>query len=80
MKRDAAGHTYLKVSVTAVPEKGRANAALIKLLAQKLGLPKTSISLIAGETSRLKTLHIKGKPEELLNILDAKLRALGLMA
>jgi uncharacterized protein (TIGR00251 family) len=76
---DAGGGEHLKASVTAVPEKGKANAALIKLLAQKLGLPKSSITLIAGETSRQKTLHIDGAPGELLKILNAKLRALGLM-
>ena len=69
----------LKVSVTAIPEKGKANASLAKLLAKKLRLPKTSIRLIAGEQSRNKTLLIEGEPEELMSALDEKLRALGLL-
>lgn len=69
----------LKAGVTAVPEKGKANASLAKLLAKKLRLPKTSIRLIAGEQSRNKTLLIEGEPEELMSALDEKLRALGLL-
>ena len=41
----------LKVSVTQAPEKGKANKAVIELLAKKLGLKKSQIELIAGETS-----------------------------
>ena len=79
LDKKADGTVILRASVTAVPEKGKANAALIKLLASKLGLPKSSISLIAGETSRHKTLSIKGEPDELTETLNAKLRAEGLM-
>ena len=69
----------LKASVTAVPEKGKANAALAKLLAKKLRLPKTSIHLIAGEQSRNKMLLLEGVPDELISALDAKFRDLGLL-
>ncbi|HEX7858626.1 MAG TPA: DUF167 family protein [Sphingobium sp.] len=55
---DAGGQTWLSASVTAPPDKGRANAALIGLLAGTLGLPRSSISLEAGETSRLKRVRI----------------------
>ncbi|MCD8497970.1 MAG: DUF167 family protein [Alphaproteobacteria bacterium] len=50
----------LKCSVTAAPEKGKANAALIALLAKNLKIPKTSISVVSGDTNRLKTLEITG--------------------
>ena len=50
--------SMLKVLVTEVPEKGKANAALIKLIAKTLGIAKTSISLISGETSRNKVLSL----------------------
>lgn len=50
----------LKCSVTAAPEKGKANAALIALLAKNLPVAKTSIRVVSGETSRLKTLEIEG--------------------
>lgn len=54
------GERVLKCSVTAVPEKGKANQALIELLAKILHLPKTSIRVSGGETQRLKTLEIEG--------------------
>ena len=76
---DVDGKQYLKATVTAVPEKGKANAVLVKLLAKKLGLPKTSISLIAGDQSRHKTVHFEGPPEDLTKELKAKFRVLGLM-
>lgn len=55
---DAKGDQWLSASVTAPPDKGRANAALIDLLACALDLPRSSISLEAGETSRLKRIRI----------------------
>lgn len=54
------GGARLAVKVTAPPDKGKANAAIVKLLAKRLGLPKSSLSVAAGETSRLKTVTIKG--------------------
>jgi uncharacterized protein (TIGR00251 family) len=56
----------LKVSVTQVPEKGKANKAVIDLLAKKLGLKKSQIELIAGETSHQKRFLLRDvKPDEL---------------
>ena len=57
---EADGGRVLKVAVTAVPEDGKANAALVKLLAKQWKLPKTSIAVIAGATDRRKTLLISG--------------------
>lgn len=56
---DADGQPVLKASVTAVPEKGKANTALITLLARSWKLPKTSLILVRGETDRNKTLLLK---------------------
>ncbi|MBA4801017.1 MAG: DUF167 domain-containing protein [Euryhalocaulis sp.] len=56
--RDAAGRQYLKARVRAVPEKGKANTALIALAAKALSVPKGAVTLESGSTSRLKTLHI----------------------
>lgn len=50
----------LKVKVTAAPEKGRANEAVIELLAQQLGINTSAIHLVSGHTSPLKTLDIGG--------------------
>jgi len=69
---DDTGATILKVAVTEIPEDGKANTALIKLLAKSWHLPKTSISLKRGHTSRIKTLFISG-PDELLKRLTEEL-------
>ena len=55
----ADGKEHLKARVSVAPEDGKANAALIALLAKMLGLPKSAIRIAAGETSRLKTIAIK---------------------
>ncbi|MCQ2002970.1 DUF167 domain-containing protein [Rhizobium sp. NRK18] len=71
IETDAAGETYLKARVTAVPEKGKANKALIALLAKTLSIPKSSISVQGGETARKKILRIDGDPEDLKRKLAA---------
>lgn len=58
----ADGRAHLKARVRAVPENGKANQALIKLLAKALGTPGGRIRVISGETSRLKTLRVEGDP------------------
>lgn len=48
----------LKVRLTAVPEKGKANAALIHLLSKHFKVPKSAINILKGETSRNKLIEI----------------------
>lgn len=55
---DAEGGRRLKVRVRAKPEDGKANAAIAALLAGALGLPKSAVSIEAGETSRSKRVRI----------------------
>ena len=62
---EADGGAVLKVAVTAVPEDGKANAALIKLLAKQWRLPKSSIEIVQGATDRRKVLLITGDAEDL---------------
>ena len=50
----------LKVSVTQAPDKGKANRALAELLAKKLGLKKSQVELVSGETSRKKRFLVRG--------------------
>lgn len=50
----------LAVKVTAVPENGKANDALLRLLAKTLKLPVSSFSLVAGATDRHKQILIAG--------------------
>jgi len=57
----------LKVAVTAAPERGKANAAVMRLLAAATGLPRSVISLLHGAASPDKTLLFSG-------IDDAQLR------
>lgn len=74
-KNEIAGweNDELKVRLRAVPEKGEANKALIAFLADVLEIPKSSIELIRGDTSRHKLLVIRGlDPSELEKRLPAK--------
>ena len=57
---DAQGGHWLSARVRAVPEKGKANAALIALLSKRLDWPKRAILLESGDTNRLKRLRIIG--------------------
>ena len=50
----------LKVSVTAPPVDGEANAAVIDLLARQLGVPRGAIEIAAGQTGRRKTVRVRG--------------------
>lgn len=63
---EADGSPVLKAGVTAVPEAGRANAALIALLAKEWRVPKRSLSIITGMTDRRKTIRVAGDPGALL--------------
>lgn len=63
----------VKARVRAVPSDGEANAALTRLIAKWLDLPKSRIALVAGNKSRIKSLAITGEPDELARELAAKL-------
>jgi uncharacterized protein YggU (UPF0235/DUF167 family) len=63
--------SHFKARVRAVPENGAANAALERLLAKALGVPASSISVVAGHTSRLKTLRISGDATALAKSVEA---------
>ena len=55
---DTDGKTYLRAFITAVPEKGKANLELIKMISKEMKIPKSSIGIIAGHTSHRKILEI----------------------
>jgi uncharacterized protein (TIGR00251 family) len=50
----------LKVRVRAVPDKGAANAAVIAVVADWLGVAKSAVTLVGGSTARVKSLAIAG--------------------
>lgn len=50
----------LKVSLTAPPAEGRANEALIEFLAELLQLPRSSVTIAAGQSSRNKVVRVRG--------------------
>jgi len=51
---------YLKVQLAAPPVDGAANAALLELLADLLGVPRRQVSLVSGESSRRKRVRAVG--------------------
>ncbi|OFW99560.1 MAG: hypothetical protein A3E78_00185 [Alphaproteobacteria bacterium RIFCSPHIGHO2_12_FULL_63_12] len=67
------GDTRLVVRVTAAPEKGKANKAAAEAIAKAFGLPKSAVSITAGETDRLKTFALDGDPGPLAARLAALL-------
>ena len=50
----------LKIRLAAPPVDGKANASLIAFLADQLGVPKSAVSLLSGESSRAKRVHVSG--------------------
>lgn len=54
----------LRVAVTAAPEKGKANKAIVVVLSDALGLPKSAIELVAGETSTRKRFLVVGMTDD----------------
>jgi len=56
----------LSLRVTAPPEGGKANAAACALAAKALGVPKSAVRVVRGETSRHKQLEVEGvTPEQI---------------
>jgi uncharacterized protein (TIGR00251 family) len=73
---DFGGETVLKARVRALPEQGRANAALVKLIAGWLELPARKVSVAEGTKSRVKQVAIEGDAVELSRLIEARLAAL----
>ncbi len=67
------GKPVLKAHVTVPPEDGKANAALTQMIAGWLGVPKSSVTVAAGQKSRLKSILVTGDGGALLGSLTALL-------
>lgn len=65
----------LKVSLTAPPAEGRANAALVEFLAELLKVPRSSVTIASGQSSRNKVVRVRGLSAAQV---EERLRAAGL--
>lgn len=62
---EADGGGALKIAVTAAPESGAANEAVIALLAGEWGMAKSGLTLVSGAADRRKTIKLTGDPQRL---------------
>ncbi len=70
VERLADGRTVLKARVRAAASEGEANAALVRLLARALDVAPRGVSVVAGETARIKRLKIDGPGPALAAALE----------
>jgi len=68
--QDSNQQHVLKISITAAPEDGKANKALIKLLAKEFKLKSSQLSIVSGETSRNKTVLITEEKDFIENKIN----------
>ena len=71
---DANNDIFLKISVNAIPEKGKANKELINFLAKKLKIAKSDFEIISGELDKWKKIRInsdKISENDLLNLAES---------
>ena len=62
----------LVVRLTAPPVEGKANEALVRLLAARLHLPKSAVRILSGERGRLKKIGVRGVVARALDALAAE--------
>jgi uncharacterized protein YggU (UPF0235/DUF167 family) len=67
----ANGRSVVKVRVRVIAEGGEANKAVTELLARALRVPKASVKILSGATSRLKQVTVAGDPKSLGDALRA---------
>jgi hypothetical protein len=72
VERQDDGRAVLRVRLKAPPAEGKANQALIRLLAKRWGLAKSDLTLVAGQNARRKRLHLAGDPDTLAARLAAE--------
>ncbi len=75
VRLDAAGQAYLQVRVTTPAEGGKANTALLKLLAKTWGVARSDVSIVGGARDRRKIVSVAGDPVALYQHLTCWLIA-----
>jgi uncharacterized protein (TIGR00251 family) len=64
------GDGMLHVAVTAPPVDGAANRAVCRLIAERVGVPKSRVQVVRGEAARVKTVRVEGAPADFLARLE----------
>ena len=72
----AEGGRAIKASVSAPPQDGRANEALLQLLARAWQIPRRDLAIVAGAASRHKTVRVAGDSRQLLAKLSSEIAGL----
>ena len=70
IRLEADGRAVLRIAVNAAPEDGRANDAVVRLLAKEWGVARGALEVVTGAKSRRKTLHLAGEPAALVRQLE----------
>lgn len=65
------GRAVLKLRVSTAAEDGRANAALVRLIAEAAGISASKVTLASGATARIKTFRLSGDPSAIVARLEA---------
>ena len=63
-----------KIKITAQPIDGKANKCLVEFISKKYKIPKSSIEIVRGETSKEKTILIKNLDNDKLEIIQSELQ------
>ena len=71
-RQGADGRDELDLRVAEAPTDGAANAAVVRLLAVALGIPRSQVSLVAGHTSRHKRVAVPLEPDEVRRRIEGK--------
>ncbi len=74
LRAEADGGMAFRICVRTAPEGGKANEAIIALLAREWGIPRRSLRLVSGFGDRRKSFHLSGEPKALLAHLQSWLR------
>lgn len=74
---DSVSGRYLRIRIAAPPVEGKANKEMSLFLAKSFNLPKSSVKLLKGETSRLKRFEIDASETEILERIERMLSSPG---